>query len=581
MILFLVLRRYCQNRCSPSLAFTPVTAAWTTSSRNVAFSSQLNHRMRSSLCSNAPRTSEVSRKAVFPTFRKGNIHRNVSSSDASSENGSYGRPVVQWYPGHIAKAERELAVTLKAVDVVVEVRDARIPAATAHPNVLAWCRNKPRVVALTHADAIPRRAHEAWQTALRVANRIDSTASTTTTTEEEDGSQLALEHKNSTAVKLLRLDENSPNPNQLIQNVAAQVESVRIHYNPGNASVTAKKRVRSSSSSSSFQPQFSNTASAVCFVNAKEGAGVFRLIRAIGAAGQAVQDRRAARGLLGRPLRVGILGYPNVGKSALINRLIGRRRCRTANTPGVTRSLQWIRVKPGETGSSSNTKRFPEFEVLDSPGIIPAVLADQSDAMLLAACNCIGEASYDNQAVAAYLCEWLLAVHRLGYQQLVAPFWRNRCIARYDFDPLDPQPRDIHQQHERVTGEDILYLVADKTCLGNPEDASRKILQDFRSGRMGPFCLQVAPPVVDGALPNEVPVIQAASNAPDDIVWQIEKQKREQQALDAVAMAKERGLELPPALMQANATTILPDGKNQSSKPIASSLIGKGLFEGW
>jgi ribosome biogenesis GTPase A len=517
-----------------------------------------------------PRKSDVISK-TFLASSKGNsnnlqVHRNVSS-DSYGDGGGYGRPVVQWYPGHIAKAERALAVTMKAVDVVVEVRDARIPAATAHPSVESqqWCHNKPRVIALTHADAIPRRAHAAWQNALRHANRIPTKAA-------------MIEAKNST--KLLMLNADSSNPNRMIQSLAAQVESVRINYTPNNSSAVAKKKA---SSKSSFQPRSSNAvpAQAVCFVNAKQGAGVFRLIRAIGAAGQAVQDRRTARGLLGRPLRVGVLGYPNVGKSALINRLIGRRRCRTANTPGVTRSLQWIRVKAGEKGSSKDTSRFPEFELLDSPGIIPAVLADQSDAMLLAACNCIGEAAYDNQAVAAYLCEWLLAVHRLGYQQLVAPYWRNKCIERYQVDPLDPQPRDIHQQHERVTGEDILFFVADNTCQGDPEDAARKILQDFRAGRMGPFCLQVAP--TPGGEPSQEQVRhqhkEQRKNDPENLVWQIEQQKREQQAVAALAMVKANGLELPPTIVQSNVTTTtIVDTKTQTK---SSSLIGKGLFEGW
>lgn len=88
-------------------------------------------------------------------------------------------------------------------------------------------------------------------------------------------------------------------------------------------------------------------------------------------------------------------GFPYTihSKSALINRLLGRRRARTANTPGVTRSLQWIRVRTDDT-KKTNKK---EYELLDSPGIIPASLEDQSDALLLAACHCIGEASYDNQ----------------------------------------------------------------------------------------------------------------------------------------------------------------------------------------
>lgn len=149
----------------------------------------------------------------------------------------------------------------------------------------------------------------------------------------------------------------------------------------------------------------------VLFVDAKQGQGIHALHRAIFKAGAHVQERRDRRGLKERPLRVGIIGYPNVGKSALINRILGRKRAKTANRPGVTRSLQWIRIKTDEDTSTStvsgsigrngstNTaaKKKREFELLDSPGIIPAKMVDQSDAILLAACNCIGEAAYDNQ----------------------------------------------------------------------------------------------------------------------------------------------------------------------------------------
>lgn len=44
-------------------------------------------------------------------------------------------PIIQWYPGHIAKTERELKEQIKLMDVVVEVRDARIPMSTSHPQV--------------------------------------------------------------------------------------------------------------------------------------------------------------------------------------------------------------------------------------------------------------------------------------------------------------------------------------------------------------------------------------------------------------------------------------------------------------
>jgi len=53
--------------------------------------------------------------------------------------------VISWYPGHIAKAERELADYIKKVDVVIEVRDARIPFSTTHPKVPEWVGSRPLV----------------------------------------------------------------------------------------------------------------------------------------------------------------------------------------------------------------------------------------------------------------------------------------------------------------------------------------------------------------------------------------------------------------------------------------------------
>ena len=269
-------------------------------------------------------------------------------------------------------------------------------------------------------------------------------------------------------------------------------------------------------------------------------------------------------------------GFPNVGKSALINRLLGRRRAKTGDSPGFTRSLQWIRVKTDHDVSrkKSDFAKSKEFELLDSPGIIPAVLKDQSDAMLLAACNCIGEAAFDNQSVAAYLCEWMLQIHRLNYQEQTAPLWRNRCLARYFFDPLDPE-----MVGASFTGEGMLFKVADTTCHGNPEDAARKILRDFRKGLMGVACLQVSPRLSK----DQNPMKRAMEDSTVDVEAQeqfraaMEQTKRDR-AARALEAVKERGLELPPSVM-------LQESKNTGSDDASTipdaSNVGKGQFDGW
>ena len=245
----------------------------------------------------------------------------------------------------------------------------------------------------------------------------------------------------------------------------------------------------------------------------------------------------------------------------MINRILGRKRARTANTPGVTRSLQWIRVRSDE----SKTSLAKEFELLDSPGIIPAKMLDQSDALLLAACNCIGQAAYDNQAVAAYLCEWLKAIHLMQKEATTCPHWRSKCKERYGFDPL----QKLEETGDYMTGEDMLFQVADNTCCGDPEDASRKILQDFRTGRMGPVSLQLAPESEedDGQLAIQFGRQQEMQQKAHEraLARQLEQEGRARQAVET---AKEKGLELPPMVESG----VVENDEDQ---------VGKGMFDGW
>lgn len=71
--------------------------------------------------------------------------------------------LVQWYPGHIAKAERSLKEQLKLMDVVIEVRDARIPMATAHPEIDEWMgTSKKKILVLNREDMVSSADKQAW-----------------------------------------------------------------------------------------------------------------------------------------------------------------------------------------------------------------------------------------------------------------------------------------------------------------------------------------------------------------------------------------------------------------------------------
>ena len=69
---------------------------------------------------------------------------------------------VQWYPGHMEKARRGMVERLKAVDMIIELRDARIPHASMNPMLAEMTQNKPRLIVLSKIDKADLRATEEW-----------------------------------------------------------------------------------------------------------------------------------------------------------------------------------------------------------------------------------------------------------------------------------------------------------------------------------------------------------------------------------------------------------------------------------
>lgn len=74
--------------------------------------------------------------------------------------------VIQWFPGHMAKARRQMEENLKKVDFIVEIRDARMPASSKNPLIDELARNKPRLVLLSKKDKADPAQTEAWIEAL-------------------------------------------------------------------------------------------------------------------------------------------------------------------------------------------------------------------------------------------------------------------------------------------------------------------------------------------------------------------------------------------------------------------------------
>jgi hypothetical protein len=217
------------------------------------------------------------------------------------DDGGYGRPTVQWYPGHIAKAERQLSETLKAVDVVVEVRDARACKATAHPRVGEWCAGRPRIVVLTHMDMVPKAAAASWRTAYERlgAERWDEAPiNTQVANQAQQARDTRVQYETGSGISRGGRKKQGQPP---LTATATNVPRTGGREVPGGRGTSTK--------SNNVTP-----VEDVLFVDAKQGQGIHALHRAIFRAGAHVQERRERRGLNPRALRVGIIGYPNVGK---------------------------------------------------------------------------------------------------------------------------------------------------------------------------------------------------------------------------------------------------------------------------
>ena len=469
-----------------------------------------------------------------------------STSSDSDVHTSSNIPTINWFPGHISSASKQLSQTLKSTDIVIEVRDGRIPLATSHPSVLEWTGGKPRIVVVTRPDCIPFSARKQWESFWKTL-------------------KLGGAGKDEFGVE--RVEDKS------VLNMIKQVSEQREKYTTRGTAAAGneKKNENKNKNRNSSENDIDDTYTPLHFLylNAKQGGkSLIQLKKMISAECSHVTSRRQARGLEPRPLRVGVIGYPNVGKSATINRILGRKRVKSADTPGVTRSLQWVKVK-------SDNRSDKTFELLDSPGIIEADLIDQRAAMLLAACNSIGPKAYDNQRVCSFLLDWIIALHKGGWDRLYFPDFEACAKKRWDVDVFGAESNDSEEakfyEGEMPTGEEILHAVAYQTCRGDLENASLKILQDFRSQRLGEGCLQVAPKQRQkGDNSERGGTASDARGTTEEKARFVDKEDenvREAKKLEALKELKKKNIALPET----------GDGDEDG----VDGLIGKGKFDGW
>ena len=172
-----------------------------------------------------------------------------------------------------------------------------------------------------------------------------------------------------------------------------------------------------------------------------------------------MNDKRKEKGLKPRNIRALVVGAPNVGKSTLINRLVGKKAVNIGDKPGVTKSLGWIRI-------------HKDIDLLDSPGILWPKLEDQHQASILASLSSIKEEILDEQ----YLSLFILKIMNDLYPERLEMRYG---IKNIDFDNI----------------EEILDIIAKKRgALGKGgipdyDKVYHLIIKDLKDNNFGPITL--------------------------------------------------------------------------------------------
>ena len=170
-------------------------------------------------------------------------------------------------------------------------------------------------------------------------------------------------------------------------------------------------------------------------------------------------ERNAARGMH-KPVKVMIVGIPNVGKSTLINQISGRKGAKAENRPGVTRGKQWVTVDSG-------------LLLLDTPGILWPKFEDPNVGMMLAYTGAVKENVIDTEELACFL------------MSLLWKYYPDTVKQRYKIDmPEDTPGYMLLEEAGRKRG----FLLARGEI--NTERMAKVLLDEYRSGKLGYFTLE-------------------------------------------------------------------------------------------
>ncbi|RJQ40849.1 MAG: ribosome biogenesis GTPase YlqF [Nitrospiraceae bacterium] len=223
--------------------------------------------------------------------------------------------------------------------------------------------------------------------------------------------------------------------------------------------VLNKADLADDSQTEKWKKYFQENNGSICIpLDSQQGKGINSLIGTAQDRADEVNARLAAKGRKPRPVRLMMVGIPNVGKSSLINRLAGKGSARTGDRPGMTRGKQWIKVGKG-------------LELLDTPGILWPKFDDPEIGFKLAVTGAIKDEIINIEQVTLKLLDYLI----LKYPE--------NLRTRYKLEELEEDP-----------AETLRKIGAKRGCLvmgGNIDTLKTAVivLNEFRAGKIGLFTL--------------------------------------------------------------------------------------------
>ncbi len=197
----------------------------------------------------------------------------------------------------------------------------------------------------------------------------------------------------------------------------------------------------------------------VILLNSVTGEGVNGLLSVSKEVMKERLESLKAKGRLFAPIKAMVVGIPNVGKSTLINRIVGKSSAKAQDKPGVTRGKQWFKIKK-------------DFWLLDTPGILWPKFEDMEVGLNLALTGAINDKIMDIHTLSLKLIEKLTAI-------------KPECLCeKYKIDVNEKTPDQILEDIGRSRG----FLLKGGEI--NLERTSITLTDEFRAGKLGRISLE-------------------------------------------------------------------------------------------